>query len=58
MNGYPITGIQITKSSNWIPVPVIGHPRDCVLIMLQIREGEPIMIKNFVIDTFTLLTGT
>ena len=46
----------ITKSSNWIPV--IGHPCDCVLIMLQIREGEPIMIKNFVIDTFTLLTGT
>jgi len=28
-SGYPIT-----KSSNWIPV--IGQPRDCVSIMLQI----------------------
>lgn len=32
--GHPITGIQLKKSSSW--VPVIGHPCDCTLVTLVI----------------------
>ena len=53
---YPITGIQLQKSSNWIPV--IGHSRDCVPIMLQIGTQRTITIKNFVIDTITIEIST
>ena len=54
-------GIQLQvsnykKSSNWIPV--IGHPRDCVPIMLQIGTQRTITIKNFVIDTITIEIST
>ena len=48
--------IQLQKSSNWIPV--IGHSRDCVPIMLQIGTQRTITIKNFVIDTITIEIST
>ena len=54
--GYPITGIQLQKSSNWIPV--IGHPHDCVPNMLQIGTQRTITIGNFVIDTITIEIST
>ena len=42
----------ITKKFK-LDVPLIGDLHDCTLIMWQIGQGEPIMIKNFVIDTCT-----
>lgn len=50
--GFPITGILLQKNSNWIPA--IGHPHDCVPIMLQIGTQRTITIENFVIDTITI----
>jgi len=48
-----VQGCQRYPVTSWIPA--IGHPCDCVPIMLQIGTWEPITVQNFAMDVIYIM---